>query len=98
MGLALSAGMSLHEFYESEMWEVSVVIDGYLKETTRQYRNGYELARFQLMGTIGSEEASKIVFDWEKDPNEMTPELWEKTRANFKKWEENHKKKLNGGE
>jgi len=97
MSLAIQAGMSLSEFYEAELWEVSVIVDGFMKHNFSLYKTSWEQTRDILHGFTGK----RSELPWEgKDKEVMTEERWKRTRANFKKWEKNYqdelKRKSNG--
>ena len=93
MGFCLNAGLSLKEFYNCELWECSVIINAHFKERSDDYKQRCEIARLQMSAMT---DISKLIFEWEKDADEMTPERWERTRKHFKQWEQNYQNEVNG--
>jgi hypothetical protein len=54
--------MSLSDFYDAEMWEVTAVLKTYFLEKEKEFRHGYEIARFQMSSMI---DTKSIKFPWE---------------------------------
>ena len=62
LAYCIRSGMSLSDFYDAELWEVGAVLKTYFSEKEKEFRHGYEIARFQMSGMI---DTKSIKFPWE---------------------------------
>ena len=62
LAYCIRSGMSLSDFYDAELWEVGAVLKTYFLEKEKEFRHGYEIARFQMSGMI---DTKSIKFPWE---------------------------------
>lgn len=79
------AGMSLTDFYNSEPWEASVIIDRWLYNKSEQFKLGWEQARFVMSSMT---DTKGIKFPWERVDLNISDSDWQKTRETFEKWKQ----------
>lgn len=77
LSYCVCAGLSVSEFYDAELWEVTAILRTYFAEKEQEYKERYNVARFQMGAMVDTE---KIKFAWER-PSIEIDELDEDRKA-----------------
>jgi len=64
LAYCVRAGMSLIDFYDAELWEVTAVLKVYFLEMEKQYKEQYHVARFQMSSMT---DVKNVKFAWERN-------------------------------
>ena len=81
LAYCVRAGMSLSDFWDAEIWEVSAVLSVYFEEKQNEYREPYNVARLQMSSMI---DTKNLRFPWEVQ-KVSKEDLTDEQKANIKK-------------
>tara|TARA_R100000951_G_scaffold74686_2_gene62947 strand:- start:784 stop:1200 length:417 start_codon:yes stop_codon:yes gene_type:complete len=80
LAYCIRAGMSLSDFWDAEIWEVSAVLTTYFQEKQNEYREPYNVARLQMSAMV---DTKNIKFPWER-PSVLKEDLTDEQKANLR--------------
>jgi hypothetical protein len=81
LAYCVRAGMSLSDFWDAEIWEVSAVLNVYFQEKENEYREPYNVARLQMSSMV---DTKNLRFPWEVQKLSKE-DLTDEQKANIKK-------------